>query len=157
MKEQKFALNNLKKKMDGLVVSPFDKGTGFVLINEADAFNKLEVETKHSVTINYNPTETLHKMIKFRKLLCRLRKQKKLDDNAYFQLYPSFCIPLSLYGVIKAHKPEKKFPMPPVDSTIDTSPYRSSEYLVKIIQPTLNKSKSRLLNSSSFVSEAKTC
>ena len=45
--------------------------------------------------------------------------------------------------------------MRPVVSTIGTPPYGSSEYLVKIIQPTLNKNKTRLLNSSSFVNEAK--
>ena len=45
--------------------------------------------------------------------------------------------------------------MRPVVSTIGTPPYCSSEYLVKIIQPTLNKNKTRLLNLSSFVNEAK--
>ncbi|XP_065668102.1 uncharacterized protein LOC136088337 [Hydra vulgaris] len=152
-KEQRLSLNNLKKKMNGLAVYPFDKGTGFVLINEEDAFYKLEEEIKHSVTINYDPTQTL--MTKFQKLLCRLRKQKKLDNKTYFQMYPSDCVPPRLYGVIKAHKPEKNYPMRPVVSTIGTPPYGSSEHLVKIIQPTLNKNKTRLLNSSSFVNEAK--
>ncbi|XP_065681541.1 uncharacterized protein LOC136095190 [Hydra vulgaris] len=45
--------------------------------------------------------------------------------------------------------------MRPVVSTIGTPPYGSSEHLVKIIQPNLNKNKTRLLNSSSFVNEAK--
>ena len=56
--------------MDGLAVYSFDKGTGFVLINKADAFNKLEVEIKHLETLNYDPTQTL--MTKFQKLLCKL-------------------------------------------------------------------------------------
>ena len=33
--------------------------------------------------------------------------------------------------------------------------YNTSKYLVKIIQPTLNKIKHRVLNSSSFLEEAK--
>ena len=106
--------------MDGLAVYTFDKGTGFVLINEADAFNKLE-EIKHSVTINYNPTLTL--MTKFQKLLSKLQKQKKLDNKTYFQLYPSDYIPPHLFGVIKAHKPEKNYPIGPAVSTIGTPPY----------------------------------
>ena len=113
----------------------------------------MEEEKKHSVNISYNPTQTL--MTKFQKLLCKLRNQKKLGNKTYFQLHPSDCIPPRLYGVITAHKPEKNYPMQPVVPTISTLPYGSSEYLVKIIQPTLNKSKTRLLNSSPFVNEAK--
>ena len=41
-------------------------------------------------------------------------------------------------------------------STIGTAPYGTSKYLVDIIQPTLNKNKHRVINSSSFVNEAAT-
>ena len=61
-----------------------------------------------------------------------------------------------MYGVVKAHKPEKNFPMRIVVSTIGTPSYRTSEYLVKIIQPTLNKNKTRLKNSYTFVETSKT-
>ena len=61
-----------------------------------------------------------------------------------------------MYGVAKAHKPEKNFPMRIVVSTIGTPSYRTSEYLVKIIQPTLNKNKTRLKNSYTFVETSKT-
>ncbi|XP_065650401.1 uncharacterized protein LOC136078552 [Hydra vulgaris] len=70
-------------------------------------------------------------------------------------MYPSDCNPPRIYGMIKAHKPEKDYPMRPVVSTINTPPYGTSDYLVKIIQPTLNKNKNRLMNSNSFVNEAK--
>ena len=40
-------------------------------------------------------------------------------------------------------------------STIATPPYGISQYLVELIQPTLNKSKYKIANSLSFVSEAK--
>ena len=42
-----------------------------------------------------------------------------------------------------------------VVSTIRSPPYSTSKYLVKIIGPTLNKNKNRILNSSLFVEEAK--
>ena len=42
-----------------------------------------------------------------------------------------------------------------VVSTIGSPPYGNSKYLVKIIQPTLNKNKHKVLNSSSFLEEAK--
>ncbi|XP_065643064.1 uncharacterized protein LOC136074653 [Hydra vulgaris] len=70
-------------------------------------------------------------------------------------MYPSDCNPPKIYGMIKAHKPEKDYPMRPIVSTINTPPYGTSDYLVKIIQPTLNKNKSRPMNSNSFVNEAK--
>ena len=41
-------------------------------------------------------------------------------------------------------------------STIGTAPYETLKYLVEIIQPTLNKNKHRVMNSSSFVNEAAT-
>ena len=41
-------------------------------------------------------------------------------------------------------------------STIGTTPYRTSKYLVEIIQSTLNKNKHRVINSPSFVNEAGT-
>ena len=53
--------------------------------------------------------------------------------------------------MIKAHKPEKDYPMRPVVSTINTPPYGTYDYLVKIIQPALIKNKNRLMNSNSFV------
>ena len=40
-------------------------------------------------------------------------------------------------------------------STIGTPHYDISQYLVELIQPTLNKSKYKITNSSSFVNEAK--
>ena len=40
-------------------------------------------------------------------------------------------------------------------STIGTPPYGNSQYLVDLIQPTLNKSKYKITNSSSFLNEAK--
>ena len=39
--------------------------------------------------------------------------------------------------------------------TISTPPYGVSQYLVELIQPTLNKGKYKITNSMSFVNEAK--
>ena len=43
-----------------------------------------------------------------------------------------------------------------VVSTIGTPPYGISKYLVKIIQPTLNKSQHKIKDSAEFANEAKT-
>ena len=46
---------------------------------------------------------------KIQKMLCRLRKQKKIIDKKYFQIYPLDPMPPRLYGTITAHKPEKNY------------------------------------------------
>ena len=60
-----------------------------------------------------------------------------------------------MYGTIKAHKPEKNYPMKTIVSTIGTPVYGISKFLVEIVQPTLNKSNNKIQNSTSFVHEAK--
>ena len=70
-------------------------------------------------------------------------------------MYPSDPVPPRMYGVIKAHKPEKNYPMRAIVSTIGTAQHGTSRYLVSIIQPTLNKNEIRIKNSQGFVEEAK--
>ena len=60
-----------------------------------------------------------------------------------------------MYGSVKAHKPEKNYPMRNIVSTIGTPVHGLSKYLVNIIQPTLDKNEVRLKNSSAFVQRAK--
>ena len=71
-------------------------------------------------------------------------------------MYPSDPIPPRMYGTIKAHKPEKNYPMRVVVSTIGTPSYGTSDHLVRIIQPTLNKNETRLKNSRTFVQKSRT-
>ena len=61
-----------------------------------------------------------------------------------------------LYGTIKAHKAQRNYPIRAVVSTTGTPHYGISKYLVKIIQPTLNKRQHKIKNSVEFVNEAKT-
>ena len=61
-----------------------------------------------------------------------------------------------MYGVVKAHQPEKNYPMRLVVSTVGSPPYGLSSYLVGVIQPTLNENPTRLKNSAAFINEVKT-
>lgn len=149
---QQKALKELKS-MEEVKVYPFAKGNGFVLLNADDAITKIENQIGKSKIIDIDPTPQL--VSKFQKILCKMRKEGKFDDRTYFKIYPSDAIPPRLYGTVKAHKPEKNYPMRTVVSTIGTPQYGVSEYLVKIIQPTLNKHPHRIVNSTSFVNEAK--
>ena len=152
-KEQRKALNQLKNNNSDTKIYPFDKGTGFVVLSENDAIKKIEEQLGKAKVIDEDPTQKFTS--KIQKCLCELRKQKKFTDKEYFDLYPSDPIPPRLYGTVKAHKPEKNYPMRTIVSTIGTPPYGISRYLVNIIQPTLNKNIHKVQNSTSFVNEAK--
>ena len=78
------------------------------------------------------------------------------DNKTCYKVYPSDAIPPRLYGVVKAHKPEKNYLMRTIVSTIRTVPYGTSKCLVEIIQLTLNKNINCVINWYTFVKEAKT-
>ena len=75
-------------------------------------------------------------MNKIQTTLRSIRKEVDISNKFYFQLYPSDAIPPRAYGLCKAHKPSKQYPFRVLVSTIGTAPYKLSEYLVKLIQPT---------------------
>ena len=134
-------------------VYPFDKGSGFVIINHEDALKRIEDQIGHTKKVNRDPTKSL--VSNFQRTLRKMKKEEKFSDRLYRQLYPTDAVPPRMYGMIKAHKPAKNYPMRIVVSTIGSPPYQTSKYLVKIIQPTLNKNDIRVINSTSFVEEAK--
>ena len=103
--------------------------------------------------ISEDSTSTL--LRKFQRTLAKLRKEGKFDNSLYFQIYPSDASPPRMYGMVKAHKPEKNFPMRTVVSTVGTVSHGIAEHLVQLIQPTLDKNQTRLKNSTTFVSEAR--
>ena len=142
------------KNSTNLKVYPFDKGSGFVIMEEGDAIKRIEERMGKSIKIDYDPTTTL--LNEFPKELAKLRTGGKFDNKTYYKVYPSDAIPPRLYGVVKAHKPEKRYPMRTRVSATGTVPYGTSKYLVEIIQPTLNKNINRVINSYTFVKEAKT-
>ena len=102
---------------------------------------------------NTDPTSALAS--KIQNYLATLRKQQKFETRTSLNFITSDLIPPHLYGVKKACKSEKCYPMQAVISTIGTTSYGISQYLVELIQPMLNKNKYEITNLSSFVNEAK--
>ena len=151
-RNQRNALRELKSDPQ-ISIYPFDKGTGLVRIRNEDAISKIREQIGETEIIHEDPTDAFARDI--RKTLCSLNKKGKFTKKEYEAIYPSDAIPPRMYGTVKAHKPEKNYPMRIVVSTIGTPPHGLSAYLVKIIQHTLDKNKSRLKNSTSFVREAK--
>ena len=152
-RQQNNSLKELQQNTEIKVV-PFDKGTGFVVLKSEDMFQKIKDQLGEAKEIQKDPTQSLTK--KFQSIISSLKKEDKIDKKLFYSMYPSDPIPPRLYGLIKAHKPSKDYPMRTVVSTIGTPFYGTSSFLVQLIQPTLNKNKIRVKNSSSFVEEAKT-
>ena len=134
-------------------VIPCDKGTGFAVLSSDDMFRKIHEQLGEAKEINRDPTKKLVK--KFQVVISQLKKEEKIDKMTFYSVYPSDAVPPRLYGLIKAHKASKDYPMRAVVSTIGTPFYGTSSFLVQLIQPTLNKNNIRVKNSSSFVEEAK--
>ena len=99
---QRNAISEIKNSTN-LKVYPFDKRSGFVIIEEKDAVKRIEEQIEKSNIIDYDPTTT--PLNKFHKELAKLRNEGKFDNKTYYKVYPSDAIPLRLYGVVKAHKP----------------------------------------------------
>jgi len=93
-------------------------------------------------------------LVKFQRTVAQLRKQGKFTNKQYFQVYPSDATPPRIYGMVKAHKPQKNYPMRMVCSTLGSVSHGLAEHLVQIIQPTLDKNETRLKNSTTFANEA---
>ena len=58
-----------------ITIYPSDKGTGFVVIKERDAIQKIAEQIRKSKIIDHDPTPTL--LNKFQKELGKLKKKKK--------------------------------------------------------------------------------
>jgi predicted GIY-YIG superfamily endonuclease len=151
-RDQIQALKQIKEDKN-IDIYPFDKGAGFVRIEHNKAIEKIRHEIGRTNIIKEDPT--IKFASKIRTYLSKLNKKGRFTKKEYESLYPSDPIPPRMYGVIKAHKPEKSYPMRLVVSTIGTPSYGISQYLVNIFQPILNKNITMLKNSSTFVKTAK--
>ena len=150
---QRQAIKEIKNDPD-IAIYPYDKGNGFVRLSKESAATKMIEGIGQTTILTKDPTKA--HVSKIQRSLSNIRKQVEIPPKTYHKMYPSDAIPPRAYGMCKAHKPSKQYPFRIVVSTIGTAPYGLSEYLVKIIQPTLSKNETTVKNSRSFVEEAKT-
>ena len=151
-RNQQKALKELRSD-NNICIYPYDKGAGLVRIEKSEAIKKIEAQIGNTEIITEDPTSSLAR--KFRNTLRNIYQEGKFTESEYRRLYPSDPIPPRMYGSVKAHKPDKEYPMRIVVSTIGTPSYETSDHLVKLIQPTLNKNETRLKNSLTFVEKSK--
>ena len=104
-KSQRKALNEIKES-NLISIYPFDKGSGFVRIKKEDAVQKIKDQIGEINTLAEDPTNSF--AVKIKTTLSKLNKKNKFTKEEYEVIYPSDPIAPRMYGVIKAHKPEKK-------------------------------------------------
>ena len=85
-KDQSVALRELKTD-NNFDVYPFDKGSGFVIINHEDALKRIEDQIGHTKKVNRDPTKSL--VSNFQRTLRKMKKEEKFSDRLYRQLYPT--------------------------------------------------------------------
>lgn len=146
---------SLKEMMEDPTISiyPFDKGTGLVRLKTDDAIQKIREQIGDTDIVDTDPTDNFARDIRIK--LAPLNKKGRFTKKEYESIYPSDAVPPRMYGLVKAHKPEKNYPMRLVVSTIGSPPYGLASYLVGVIQPTLDKNPTRLKNSAAFIEKAK--
>ncbi|XP_065674147.1 uncharacterized protein LOC136091090 [Hydra vulgaris] len=150
-KEQRISFREIKND-ETIAIYPFDKGTGSVRIEHSKALEKIREQIGPANIISENPTASY--AAKIRRFLSKLNKKQRFSKEEYEKIYPSDPIPPRMYGVIKAHKPEKSYPMRIIIFTIGIPNHGISEFLVKIIQPVLNENPTRLKNSFDLIKKA---
>ena len=84
----------------------------------------------------------------------KLRKEKKLNQKQYENLYCSTAISPVFYALIKTHK--DNYPIRPIVSFVDSPTYQVSKMLSKILTPLTNVSELKLKNSAKIKQELET-
>ena len=139
-------IKNLKNNKS-IVICKKDKGTGTVIMNKNDYYDKLDSiikDTKKFKVINFNIQEDKTNYCNLspwinqeRKVMYYCRKYIKnlVSDMEYKNIYPTGSQPGKLYGMAKVHKPN--CPLRPVLSAINTPEYGLAKWLEKHLKPLL--------------------
>ena len=82
--EQRKALKEMQQINNNTKVYPFDKGSGFFVLSEGDAIKKIVEQLRKAKVIDEEPAQKYTS--KIQKHLIKLRKEKKVTDQEYFEI-----------------------------------------------------------------------
>ena len=134
-------LKNLSNKP--IKVCKFDKGNGFVILNNSDYFSKLEKvvegsQFKKITVVRKNGKCPPQKDEEYlNSLLLKLVANKHLSGDVAKELKSKGAQPAKLYGLPKVHKAD--IPMRPVLSMIGSAQYGTAKFLDSLLKPLLSK------------------
>ena len=105
---QRRAIKEIKKE-DKISIYPYDKGSGLVRMHTDEAISKIQEQLGNTRILDEDPTPTFTSDIQ--RALSKLRKKGRFTDKEYEEIYPTDALPPRMYGTLKAHKPQKNYPM----------------------------------------------
>ena len=148
MREVK-ALHELKKDNE-ITILPADKGRATVVLDRSEYENKIQnilKDTKTYEPLKKDPT-TAYKN-KLINTLKNWKKEGRISQALYRQIYPTSDQPPKFYGLPKIHKPE--MPLRPIVSGNGSVTEPCAKHLAKILNSVKGKNPHSIKNSQDFV------
>ena len=148
---EKKGLKILKQKIkdNEIAITPHDKGLGFVTLDPQSLKDKATAAFQNVTANTPDRTKTLEGSIQ-RKTL-KLKKEGKISEKDYKQMYPSGCIAPASYPLLKAHKPAKHYPARNIISHRGCPQEGLASFLIPIIRALLKDSPYACKNSHEFI------
>ncbi|XP_068720437.1 uncharacterized protein [Montipora capricornis] len=139
-------------KDDSIVILPADKGCTTVILNKQDYHNKVKAlldDTNTYEKLTSDPTRAIkNKLIQ---TLKEWRKEERIPNYLYNQLYPTAENVPKFYGLPKIH--EKDVPLRPIVSSIGSVMYDTAKFLAKIMKPLVGLNSHHIVNSEDLVNK----
>ena len=139
-------------KDDSVVILPADKGRTMVILNKQDYQSKVKTlldDTNTYEKLTSDPTRSIkNKLIQ---ILKDWRREGRIPDSLYSQLYPTAENIPKFYGLPKIHK--KDAPLRPIVSSIGSVMYNTAKFLAKILRPLVGLNDHHIVNSKDFINK----
>ena len=134
-------------KDDSIVILPADKGCTTVILNKQDYHNKVKAlldDTNTYEKLTSDPTRAIkNKLIQ---TLKEWRKEERIPNYLYNQLYPTAENVPKFYGLPKIHKKD-------VPRAFGSMMYDTAKFLAKIMKPLVGLNSHHIVNSEDFVNK----
>ncbi|XP_066018930.1 uncharacterized protein [Pocillopora verrucosa] len=155
MKGLNFSVTPSKIPVDEIVTATelaSDTGRTTVILNKQDYHNKVKAlldDTNTYEKLTSDPTRAIkNKLIQ---TLKEWRKEERIPNYLYNQLYPTAENVPKFYGLPKIHK--KDVPLRPIVSSIGSVMYDTAKFLAKIMKPLVGLNSHHIVNSEDFVNK----
>ncbi|XP_072041086.1 uncharacterized protein [Amphiura filiformis] len=144
-KDERKAIKDLKKA-ENIIILPADKGKSTVVLDKVEYEEKVTTMLDDKKTYEELPTDPTQKYKrKLVSVLSSLKKEGKISEVKYKQLYPTAENVPRLYCTPKIHKPNT--PLRPIVDYTATIGYSTSRWLADILGGLVGKTQHHVKNS----------
>ena len=150
--EEQLSLKSLKNDQSIIKCKP-DKGQDDAILDKLDYVAKMEkIFSGKTAFMEVNKNNNVSNLKKIQNFLCRLTKNKNLDDTIYQEIRPRAASTPCLNGLSKLHK--DNCPFRSILSATGSFSYQTASLLSNILKP-LRKCSTVLEDSFEFVNQIK--